>query len=141
MLMLDPFRQFDRLAEQMPGTAARPAAMPMDAWREGDDYVVALDLPGVDVGSIDVGVEKNVLTVRAERKDVAGKDTEMVAAERPRGVFSRQLILGDAMETEKMTAGYDAGVLTLRIPVAAQAKPRKIEIQVKGGEQPQIDAA
>ena len=141
MLMLDPFRQFDRLAEQMPGTAARPAAMPMDAWREGDDYVVALDLPGVDVGSIDVGVEKNVLTVRAERKDVAGKDTEMVASERPRGVFSRQLILGDAMETEKMKAGYEAGVLTLRIPVAAQAKPRKIEIEVRGGEQPQIDAA
>jgi len=141
MLMLDPFRQLDRLAEQVLGTAARPAAMPMDAWREGDDYVVALDLPGVDVGSIDVGVEKNVLTVRAERKDVAGKDTEMVASERPRGVFSRQLILGDAMETEKMKAGYEAGVLTLRIPVAAQAKPRKIEIEVRGGEQPQIDAA
>ncbi|APX04217.1 Hsp20/alpha crystallin family protein [Arthrobacter sp. QXT-31] len=141
MLMLDPFRQLDRLTEQVLGTAGRPAAMPMDAWREGDDYVVALDLPGVDGGSIDVGVDRNVLTVRAERKDVAGKDTEMVASERPRGVFSRQLILGDAMETEKMTASYDAGVLTLRIPVAAQAKPRKIEIQVKGGEQPQIDAA
>lgn len=141
MLMLDPFRQLDRLAEQVLGTAVRPAAMPMDAWREGDEYVVALDLPGVDVGSIDVGVEKNVLTVRAERKNVAGKDTEMVASERPRGVFSRQLILGDAMETEKMKAGYDAGVLTLRIPVAAQAKPRKIEIEVRGGGQPQIDAA
>ena len=141
MLMLDPFRQLGRLTEQVLGTAARPAAMPMDAWREGDDYVVALDLPGVDGGSIDVGVDTNVLTVRAERKDVAGKDTEMVASERPRGVFSRQLILGDAMETEKMTASYDAGVLTLRIPAAAQAKPRKIEIQVKGGEQPQIDAA
>ena len=141
MLMLDPFRQLNRLAEQVLGTAAHPAAMPMDAWREGNDYVVALDLPGVDLGSIDVGVDKNVLTVRAERKDTAGKDTEMVASERPRGVFSRQLVLGDAMETEKMKAEYDAGVLTLRIPVAAQAKPRKIEIEVKGGQQQQIDAA
>jgi HSP20 family protein len=141
MLMLDPFRQLDRLAEQVLGTVARPAAMPMDAWREGDAYVIALDLPGVDAGSIDVGVDKNVLTVRAERKDAAGKDTEMVASERPRGVFSRQLVLGDAMETENMKAQYDAGVLTLRIPVAAQAKPRKIEIEVKGGQQHQIDAA
>jgi HSP20 family protein len=141
MLMLDPFRQLDRLAEQVLGTVAHPAAMPMDAWREGDDYVIALDLPGVEVDSIDLGVERNVLTVRAERKDPAGKDTELVAAERPRGIFSRQLILGDAMETEKIKAGYDSGVLTLRIPVTAQAEPRKIEIETKGGQQPQIDAA
>jgi HSP20 family protein len=141
MLMLDPFRQLDRLAEQVLGTVAHPAAMPMDAWREGDDYVIALDLPGVEVDSIDLGVERNVLTVRAERKDPAGKDTELVAAERPRGIFSRQLILGDAMETDKIKAGYDAGVLTLRIPVTAQAEPRKIEIETKGGQQPQIDAA
>lgn len=141
MLMLDPFRQLDRLAEQVLGTVAHPAAMPMDAWREGDEYVIALDLPGVEVDSIDLGVDKNVLTVRAERKDPAGKDTEMVASERPRGVFSRQLILGDAMETENIKAGYDAGVLTLRVPVAGEAAPRKIEIETKGGSQPQINAA
>ena len=141
MLMLDPFRQLNRLAEQVLGTVAHPAAMPMDAWREGDEYVIALDLPGVEVDSIDVGVDKNVLTVRAERKNPAGRDTEMVASERPRGVFSRQLILGDAMETENIKAGYDAGVLTLRIPVTAQAEPRKIEIETKGGQQPQINAA
>ncbi|APX00549.1 Hsp20/alpha crystallin family protein [Arthrobacter sp. QXT-31] len=141
MLMLDPFRQLDRLAEQVLGTVAHPAAMPMDAWRDGDDYIFALDLPGVDVSSIDLGVDRNVLTVSAERKDPAGEGTEMVVSERPRGVFSRQLILGDAMDTEKMTADYDAGVLTLRIPVAAQAKPRKIDIEVKGGQQRQIDAA
>lgn len=141
MLMLDPFRQLDRLAEQVLGTVAHPAAMPMDAWREGDDYVIALDLPGVEVDSIDLGVDRNVLTVRAERKDPAGKDTEMVASERPRGVFSRQLILGDAMETENIKAGYDGGVLTLRIPVAAQTAPRKIEIETKGGQQHQINAA
>lgn len=139
MLMLDPFRQLDRLAEQVMGTIAHPAAMPMDAWREGDEYVVALDLPGVEVDSIDLGVERNVLTVRAERKAPAGEGTELVAAERPRGVFSRQLILGDAMETENVKASYDAGVLTLRIPIAAQAAPRKIEIESKG-EQHQIGA-
>lgn len=140
MLMLDPFRQLDRLAEQVLGTVAHPAAMPMDAWREGDEYVVALDLPGVEVESIDLGVEKNVLTVRAERKDPVGRDTELVASERPRGVFSRQLILGDAMEAENVKASYDAGVLTLRIPVAAQTAPRKIEIETKGGQH-QINAA
>jgi HSP20 family protein len=141
MLMLDPFRQLDRLAEQVLGTVAHPAAMAMDAWREGDEYVIALDLPGVEVDSIDLGVDRNVLTVRAERKDPAGKDTEMVASERPRGVFSRQLILGDAMETENIKAGYEGGVLTLRIPVAAQTEPQKIEIETKGGQQPEINAA
>ncbi|WP_246468859.1 Hsp20/alpha crystallin family protein [Arthrobacter ipis] len=140
MLMLDPFRHLDRLAEQVLGTVAHPAAMPMDAWREGDDYVIALDLPGMDSDAIDLGVEKNVLTVRAERKAPYGEDTELAAAERPRGVFSRQIILGDAMEADKVKASYDAGVLTLRIPVAAQAAPRKIEIETKGGQQ-QISAA
>lgn len=130
MLMLnDPFRQLDRLAEQVLGTVAHPAAMPMDAWREENEFVVALDLPGIEIESIDLSVEQNTLTVRAERKDPTGKGTEMVASERPRGVFSRQLILGDALEAEKVKASYDAGVLTLRIPVAAQAAPRKIEIE------------
>jgi HSP20 family protein len=134
MLMLDPFRQLDRLAEQVLGTVAHPAAMPMDAWREGDDYVVAFDLPGVEVDSIDLGVERNVLTVRAERKAPVDEGTELLAAERPRGIFSRQVVLGDALETEKVKANYDAGVLTLRIPMAAQAAPRKIEVETKGGQ-------
>lgn len=141
MLMLnDSFRQFDRLAQQVLGTVARPAAMPMDAWREDNEFVVALDLPGVDVDSVDLDVEQNVLTVRAERKDPAGEDTEMFASERPRGVFSRQLVLGDALEAENVKASYDGGVLTLRIPVAEQAKPRKIEIETKPRQQ-QITAA
>jgi HSP20 family protein len=101
---------------------------------------VALDLPGVQVDSIDLGVERNVLTVRAERKDPAGEGTELIASERPRGVFSRQFVLGDALETENMKARYDAGVLTLRIPVAAEAKPRKIEIETTAGQQQQISA-
>lgn len=141
MLMLnDPFRQFDRLAQQVLGTTARPAAMPMDAWREGDEFVVALDLPGVDVDSVDLDVEHNVLTIKAERKDPVSEDTEMFASERPRGVFSRQLVLGETLDTENVKATCDGGVLTVRIPVAEQAKPRKIEIESKGKQQ-QISAA
>ena len=102
--------------------------MPMDAWQEGEEFIVAFDLPGVAVDSVDIDVERNVLTVKAERKDPAGENTELIAAERPRGVFSRQLILGDALDTDAVKANYDAGVLTLRMPVAEKAKPRRIEI-------------
>ncbi len=124
----DPFRQFDRLAEQVFGTVARPAAMPMDAWRQGHDFVVEFDLPGIDPASIDLDVERNLLTVRAERKPSTGPDVELVASERPRGVFSRQVILGDALDTDSITAAYTSGVLRLTIPVAERAKPRKITI-------------
>jgi HSP20 family protein len=128
LVRTDPFRDFDRLAQQIWGTTARPAAMPMDAWRDGEQIVVQFDLPGVDLDSVDLDVERNVLTVRAERRGSTGEDTEMIAAERPRGVFSRQLILGDTLDTDRLQASYAAGVLTLRIPVAEQAKPRKIAI-------------
>jgi HSP20 family protein len=113
--------------------------MPMDAWREDQEFVVAFDLPGVNMDSVDLDVERNVLTVRAERPDPAGKDTELIASERPRGVFSRQLILGDTLDTENVKATYDGGVLTVRIPVIEKAQPRKIEIEIKG-EQHQIGA-
>ncbi|MDQ1054871.1 HSP20 family protein [Arthrobacter sp. SORGH_AS 212] len=135
LMRTDPFRELDRLAQQVLGTAARPAAMPMDAWREDHDFVVAFDLPGVSPESVDLDVERNVLTVRAERPDPAANNTELIASERPRGVFSRQLILGDTLDTENVKARYDAGVLTLRIPVAEKAKPRKIEIEMKGAKQ------
>lgn len=131
LMRTDPFRELDRLAQQVLGTAARPAAMPMDAWREDQEFVVAFDLPGVKAESVDLDVERNVLTVRAERPDPVGKDTEMIASERPRGVFSRQLILGDTLDVENVKATYDGGVLTLRIPVTEKAKPRKIEIETK----------
>jgi HSP20 family protein len=134
LMRTDPFRELDRLAQQVLGTAARPAAMPMDAWQEDKEFVVAFDLPGVNLDSVDLDLDRNVLTVRAERLDPAGKDTELVAAERPRGVFSRQLILGDNLDTENVKATYDGGVLTLRIPVAEKAKPRKIEIGTKGAQ-------
>ncbi|MGM7774586.1 Hsp20/alpha crystallin family protein [Arthrobacter sp. KNU-44] len=140
LMRTDPFRELDRLAEQVLGTTARPAAMPMDAWREGEDFVVAFDLPGVNVDSVDIDVERNVLTVKAERPDPVGEDTELIASERPRGIFSRQLILGDALDTEGVKANYDAGVLTLRIPVAEKAKPRRIEIETTGKQRQEINA-
>jgi HSP20 family protein len=131
LMRTDPFRELDRLTQQVFGTAARPAAMPMDAWQEASEFVVAFDLPGVKVDSVDLNVERNVLTVRAERMDPTEPNVELVASERPRGVFSRQLILGDTLDTDQIKASYDQGVLTLRIPVAEQAKPRKIEIETK----------
>ena len=131
LIRTDPFRDFDRLAQQVFGTVARPAPMPMDAWEEDGVFVVAFDLPGVNVDSIGLDIERNVLTVRAERRDPARPDVELTVSERPRGVFSRQLILGDTLDTDKVKASYNAGVLTLRIPIAEQAKPRKIEIESK----------
>jgi HSP20 family protein len=126
LVATDPFRDFNRLAPQVWGTTARPAAMPMDAWRDGEQIVVQFDLPGVDMYSVDLDVRRNMLTVRAERRPSTGEDTEMIAAERPRGVLRRQLILGDTPDTDRVQASYTAGVLTLRIPVAEKATPCRI---------------
>src|SRR6201988_3017544 len=125
LIRTDPFRELDRFAQQALGTAARPAVMPMDAWREGEQFVVEFDLPGIDADSLDIDIERNVVTVRAERPGV-NPDREMLASERPRGVFSRQLVLGENLDTERIEASYGEGVLRLRIPVAERAKPRKI---------------
>jgi HSP20 family protein len=135
LMRTDPFRELDRLTHQLfgTGTRSRPAVMPMDAYRHGEQFVVHFDLPGVDPSSIDLDVERNVLTVRAERNPSYGEDVDLQAAERPRGVFSRQLFLGDTLDTDHVEARYDAGVLTLRIPVAEKAKPRKIEIAAGNG--------
>jgi HSP20 family protein len=145
LMRTDPFRELDRLTQQVfgnvPGTWSRPTAMPMDAYRVGDEFVVAFDLPGVSPDAIELDVERNVLTVKAERRPtVAGDDVELEIAERPLGVFSRQLFLGESLDVEHVSASYDAGVLTLRIPVAEQAKPRKIEISAAEGEKKQINA-
>ena len=131
LMRTDPFRELDRLSQQVFGTVARPAFMPMDAWRESDTFVVEFDLPGVEANSIDLDVERNVLTVRADRPMREGSN-ELVAAERPRGVFSRQLILGDNLDLDQIAATYSEGVLKLTIPVAERAKPRKISIDVQG---------
>ena len=129
----DPFRDFDRLTQQLLGTTSRPAVMPMDAWREGESFVIEFDLPGVSAETIDLDVERNVLTVRAERLARNG-DWEMLASERPRGVFSRQLVLGDNLDLERIEASYDAGVLRLIVPVAEKAKPRKIQVGLASAE-------
>lgn len=134
LMRTDPFRELDRLTQQVFGTAARPAVMPMDAWREGDEFIVEFDLPGVDTESIDLDVERNVLTVRADRAPRESTH-ELIAAERPRGVFSRQLILGDNLDLEKIAADYTGGILRLRIPVAEAAKPRKIQITSDDNQQ------
>lgn len=140
LVRTDPFRELDRLTQQVLGTTARPAGMPMDAWRDNDTFVIELDVPGVDPGSVDLDVERNVLTVRAERGPQASDALERVVSERPRGVFSRQLILGDALDTERISADYRAGVLRLTIPVAERAKPRKISISSDTHDQHAINA-
>ena len=130
----DPFQELDRLTRQMLGTMARPSVVPMDAYRKGDEFYVHFDLPGVDPDSIDLTVDRNVLTVRAERTAaVEGEGVEWTVAERPTGTFTRQLFLGETLDADKLEANYDDGVLTLRIPVAEQAKPRKVSITSSGG--------
>jgi HSP20 family protein len=145
LMRTDPFRELDRLTQQVFGPAAgtwsRPTAMPMDAYRAGDQFVVAFDLPGIDLDAIELDVERNVLTVKAERRPVVtGEHVEMQVAERPLGVFSRQLFLGDTLDTDHIDAGYEAGVLTLRIPIAEKAKPRKISISNADSGHKQINA-
>lgn len=142
LMRTDPFRELDRLTQQFfgtNGTTARPAVMPMDAYRSGNDYVVQFDLPGVAPDSIELDVERNVLTVKAERTPTYDEGAEVQVSERPCGVFSRQLFLGDTLDADHITADYDAGVLTLRVPIAEQAKPRKIAIG-GGGQAKQINA-
>ena len=151
LMRSDPFRELDRLAQlffqQSPparGTVL-PTAMPMDAYRQGDELVVHFDLPGVDPSSIDLTVEKNVLTVRAERIWEPSEGQEIIVSERPQGTFSRQIFLSEGVDTEHIQASYNQGVLTLRIPIAQQAKPRKVSITAESesaagatGEQPAV---
>ena len=137
LMRTDPFRELDRLTGQLlgntAGTWSRPTPMTMDAYRDGETFVVCFDLPGITPDAIELNVERNVLTVKAERRPVhTGQTFEMQINERPLGVYSRQLFLGDTLDTEHIDAGYDAGVLTLRIPIAEKAKPRKIEIAATG---------
>ena len=142
LMRTDPFRELDRLTQQVFGTWTRPAAMPMDAYRQGDEFVVVFDLPGVASEAIDLDIERNVLTVKAERRPTAvGEGAETQIAERPHGVFSRQLFLGDGLDTDRIQAACENGVLTLRIPVAERAKPRKIAVTGADAAEPkQIDA-
>ena len=131
LMRFDPFRELDRLAEQTWGGTRQPT-MPMDAYRRGDHFVVHFDLPGVDPSSIDLTVEKNVLTVSAERSWQPSEDNQVVVAERPQGRFSRQLFLGEGLDPDGIEATYDSGVRTVQVPVAEQAKPRKVQVTSTG---------
>jgi HSP20 family protein len=140
LMRTDPFRDFDRLTQEVFGTRVRPAAMPIDAYRMGDEFVVHFDLPGVDPQSIDLTVEKNVLTVHAERQRADAEGVELLVAERPHGTFSRQQFLGETLDADRIAANYGEGVLTLRIPIAERAKPRRVTIDVAERGQAAIDA-
>ena len=141
LMRTDTFRDFDRLAQQVFGTPTRPAAMPIDAFRKGDAFVVQFDLPGIDTSSIDLTVERNVLTVHAERRREEADGVELLIGERPQGTFSRQLFLGDTLDTDRIEAEYRDGVLTLRLPVTEKAKPRRVPIQAPEGRATAIDAS
>lgn len=136
MLQFDPFRDFGRLASEVLSASRTAQAIPMDAYRLGDHYVLEFDLPGVDADSIDLTTENGMLTVRAERRTPAHGSEQgepsYLTAERPRGVFTRQLVLGEGVDVEQIAADYRDGVLTVTLPVAEQAKPRKIEL-TRGG--------
>ena len=136
VIRTDPFRELDRLTQQVCGTATRPAAMPMDAYRKDDSFYIHFDLPGVRAECIALTVEHSVLTVRAERLPAGADGAEMIVAERPSGTFSRQVFLGEALDTEHIAADYSAGVLTLALPVRKSAKPHSIHVMSHGEKQP-----
>jgi HSP20 family protein len=138
LVRFDPYRDADRMTEELL-RPPRPWPMPMDAYRRGDSFVVHLDVPGVDPSTIDLTVEQNTLTVTAERAWPRIEGDEVHIAERPQGKFSRQLLLGESLDTDRIAARYDQGVLTITIPVAEQSKPRKVEI-AGAGEPEMIDA-
>lgn len=140
LMRTDPFREFDRVAQQVFGTAGRPAPMPIDAFRKGDEFIVLFDLPGVQSDSIDLTVERNVLTIHAERHRPGDDDVELLIGERPHGVFSRQLLLAETLDTERLQADYTDGVLRLRVPVKEQAKPRRVDIATRPSQPAPIDA-
>jgi len=133
MLRFDPFREplrdMDRLANQLISGTRLPSPMPMDVWRNGEDYFVALDLPGIESHTLDVTVERGTLTISAERHGSFTDDGSVLLAERPQGKFSRQLVLGDGVDRERIEADYRDGVLHLRIPVAPTSKARRVEVR------------
>jgi HSP20 family protein len=138
LMRTDPFRELDRVAQQVFGTAARPAAMPIDANRQGEEFVVLFDLPGCDPASISLNVERNLLTVHAERSRPSD-DVELLIGERPTGTFSRQLFLAETLDTERIVANYAEGVLRLRVPVKEQARPRRVDIAVGDSQSTSIE--
>jgi HSP20 family protein len=139
LIRFDPFREFDRMFDQALNQARQPS-FPMDAYRSGDTIIVHFDLPGVDPGSIDIEYERQTLTVSAQRTWQPTEGDQLLAAERVHGTFQRQILLGDGLDAEGLKANYEHGVLTVTIPVAERAKPRKINVEVGGSDQKSIDA-
>lgn len=139
LLRWDPLREFDRMASSL-FDDVRPRAMPMDAYRHGDELFIHLDLPGVDPDTIELTVERNILSVSARRSFDRTESDELFVSERPQGVFSRQVFLGDGLDTDRLDAAYDRGVLTVTVPVLESAKPRRIPIAIESGERAAIGA-
>ena len=134
----DPFREFDRVASSLLERRQQgPQLMPMDLYRDGDTYVLSADLPGVDPGSVDIDVDGQLLTIRAERTLAQGGEVRWLTRERQGGSFLRQLNLAQGIDTSHIAASYDSGVLSVTIPVSERAKPRKIEVTTAG----RLDAA
>jgi HSP20 family protein len=141
LMRFDPFRELDRLTNAATATRQSPAMIAMDAYRQGDRFVVHFDLPGVKSDTIELSVEQNVLTVKAQRSWNRNQTDEPLVTERPQGEFSRQLFLGESLDSDRIQASYDDGVLTLVIPIAERAKPRRVEIQTSGnGAMAAVDA-
>jgi HSP20 family protein len=144
VLRFDPFRDLDRMTEQLlgasTGSARVPRFMPMDLYRSGDHYVLHADLPGIDPGSVDVHVDNGTLTIRAERSGRTEQDVQWLASERFTGTFQRQLALGEGIDTDAISATYDNGVLSVTIPVAEKAKPRRIEVSGQSAPRQVIEA-
>lgn len=128
-MKFDPFRELDRVAGALMDSGQGPRLMPMDLFRQGDTYVMHADLPGIDPGSIDVDVDGQLLTIRAERTLSSAQDVKWLARERQSGSFLRQLNIGQGIDRDGIAASYDNGVLSVTIPVSERAKPRKIQIE------------
>jgi HSP20 family protein len=140
VMRFDPFRDIDRQMQQLASRMHDAGStMAMDAYRRGDSVFVHFDLPGVDADSIELTAEQNTLTVRAERRWTPEEDDQILAQERPQGVFSRQLMLGEHLDAQQIQASYENGVLTIEVPVAPEAKPRKIEVRASGEHRGAID--
>ncbi len=143
LLRFDPFRELDRIAGDLDRSMARtaPAPLPMDAYRRGNHVVAHLDVPGVRAEDVDVTVERNVLTVRAVRRLEVAEDDERIVAERRHGELVRQLLLGDTLDPQRVEADVTDGVLTIRVPVAETAAPRKVQVGSGGGGTDTVQAA
>jgi HSP20 family protein len=131
ILRFDPFQEFDRLSRQMLGAGRGPRSMPMEAYRRGEQFFIHLDLPGVNPDDVQLTVERNVVAVRAERRSLYREGDEVLVDETPQGTFGRQLFLGDNLDAGRLEASFDQGILTLTIPVAEQAKPRRIQVSTR----------